>query len=914
MIGNVGDFEVNDHVGGWRDTIENYMVWSMKPFLQDDMMALNESESDEVDSEDEDDDDAGLPIGLRQNCPRVYAWMMARLGTPSLLVAAVALGFFEALECIVQEELWTDRDFEDLSRRQNATEVLQNLMEAQDAPNVMAVFVFINGISLIFSIFVTVFLEGASGLKKTLDLNALWRLLVPAICFQTAQHLINDALVVGVPPILVKTIGYVYMPVAAVISYVVFRRAYQSLEWMALTIVMLATMCFIFLREKCRAGSCTVFNVPYELNVGLGLLSLFLAVFISCVGSILAERIFKDMSLGLRRVHHGELHDRYYIHKVLLDFCGLMICLAVWCCPVKIQSQIWGIPRSYTWFGGGGLQNWSSKCWLYIFVNVGQWWFCGLVAKRLDTVAKALIQTVSTVFVLLLEDRLLDKFEFHRRWVPSWCMFLIVALAGIIFQTGRLNIRYIAQMTGQGSKKLNHAIALSVSNVVGGVHDLIFGDPTKELDEQSEEDDERNSGALAFCAKWSLPIIYICLDVLRIEVFSISIGDSMVTPQGFTILLNLALLLLSSMTVLMNPPLDGVGGGCAQFKEAWQPRKLLMYMPAGFFFGLATCMQSCGFAPGGVSGSIANVIGKIYLPVSALASRFILNKFYMWLEWFAIAILFLDCVAFGLLKMMGAGTGGVDTPLSSILFFAGSGTASALGSLVMQKTMVDEMSNGKPWNMQKLRCDVSSVFWSMVFLPILGLLASKDSYAKGAYWLYRPLTTECYGAGACGYWSGSSFVVDADYGDFEYGSWSSAGFAVNGTAKIGGECLCGKGIFVALDKNMWIPVCLLLMVMFGYIVGLIVAKFGTVWRAIFDNISFVLIYFVGDPIVAGTNMSDHALTLVALIIPVSTFLFNESASALEKVQQAREKAEELRSPKANTAEEEEEASDWEVVG
>mmetsp|Transcript_50604 Transcript_50604/g.156638 ORF Transcript_50604/g.156638 Transcript_50604/m.156638 type:complete len:93 (+) Transcript_50604:3-281(+) len=64
--------------------------------------------------------------------------------------------------------------------------------------------------------------------------------------------------------------------------------------------------------------------------------------------------------------------------------------------------------------------------------------------------------------------------------------------------------------------------------------------------------------------------------------------------------------------------------------------------------------------------------------------------------------------------------------------------------------------------------------------------------------------------------------------------------------------------------------------------GLVVTRFGGVMRAIADNFSLMLIYFVGDPLINGTSLSDMSLNLTAFILPLSSQTFSEAASELRK--------------------------------
>jgi len=302
-------------------------------------------------------------------------------------------------------------------------------------------------------------------------------------------------------------------------------------------------------------------------------------------------------------------------------------------------------------------------------------------------------------------------------------------------------------------------------------------------------------------------------------------------------------------------------------------------MPVGFFFALTSALMSLAMGMG-MSGAMAVVIGKIYLPICALTSRWLLGKFYMWLEWFAIIILTLDSAAFGFLKNMGAG--GRSTSEWAIIACALSATSSAMSAIFMEKLMKSEP--GKPFMMQKLRSDFACLLWSLAFLPIMGCLADPKTFAKGAYWNYRPATEKCNKLGACGSWGeGGVFSPWDGGGAFAYSGDNNTFTSVSSAA----ACLCTKGVFACWNDIM-IYLMLVVAVFYGFITGLVVTNFGGVIRAIADNFSLLLVYTIGDPLINGTHLNDMSLNLTALILPLSSQTFSEAAEELQKIQKIKD--------------------------
>eukprot|EP00444_Apocalathium_aciculiferum_P002755 CAMPEP_0183398010 /NCGR_PEP_ID=MMETSP0370-20130417/10977_1 /TAXON_ID=268820 /ORGANISM="Peridinium aciculiferum, Strain PAER-2" /LENGTH=83 /DNA_ID=CAMNT_0025578973 /DNA_START=9 /DNA_END=257 /DNA_ORIENTATION=+ len=58
--------------------------------------------------------------------------------------------------------------------------------------------------------------------------------------FTFASILVLVAYRIGTPPIEVVTVGYIYMPISAALSYYVFRRKYGTLEWLSVGMMSLA--------------------------------------------------------------------------------------------------------------------------------------------------------------------------------------------------------------------------------------------------------------------------------------------------------------------------------------------------------------------------------------------------------------------------------------------------------------------------------------------------------------------------------------------------------------------------------------------------------------------------------------------------------------------------------------------------
>jgi len=833
---------LDEYFGSWRGTEQEFQGLSTVAWRGTDKALELHPESSEEDEEDEDSDEERCH-GLRQCNPELYVWLMDRIGAPADIAIIVVFVVIDGVAFVMDEAMWNSK------------------------VNVSCMFVFTNLLSLVVSLAISFCLEGSWVVKKIFNFHVLWRFFIAALFFYIASRLDADAYKAGTKPIVVKTLGYTYLPLSAIASWVLFRRGYGRLEWLSLLIMALAMAAFSLLRERCREGSCEG-EAYHQWPAPVGVCLVFSGVLLSCTASLYCERIYKNSSFGLRR-WQGMDHNRYSIHKVHLDFCSLVIAISVWCCPIQIKQSLWGVPSSTSWFG-----TWTKRNYLYIPVQVLHYWMVGLVAKRYSTVTKAVLQTLATSAVIMLEDPLFYASKFSQVMVPSLFIFVIVVLSALMFQTGRLNIAiasasYASDKVVRISAGLGHALT----------------DFVHRQQEEVETKDQEKFNLTGVLLKYTLIILYVLADATRTMLYTVSVGKSMITPQSFSVAMNGAMLCLSNVLLYTKPP-EGQSGGDA-VREAWRLPKLVKFLPCGFLFALTSALMSMAMGMG-ISGSLSVVIGKIYLPICAIASRCLLGKYYMWLEWFAIIILTLDSAAFGFLKNMGAGGGGRPTKEPAIVACALSAASSAMSAVVMEKLMKSEP--GKPFMMQKLRSDFACFAWSIAFLPVMGWLASPEHFAKGAFWRYRPATTDCDHTGACGTWTGGGFQAWDGGGDFAFwlaNSTYTSNATLLGSHSVPGHCFCEKGLW-ACWNNILIYLMLMVAVFYGFITGLVVTRLGGVLRAIADNFSLLLVYAVGDPLFNGTNLNDMSLNLTAVILPLSSQAFSQAAEELRRVQEIKE--------------------------
>ncbi|CAJ1349186.1 unnamed protein product [Effrenium voratum] len=261
-----------------------------------------------------------------------------------------------------------------------------------------------------------------------------------------------------------------------------------------------------------------------------------------------------------------------------------------------------------------------------------------------------------------------------------------------------------------------------------------------------------------------------------------------------------------------------------------------------------------------VNWSLEEVLGKFYTPVAAFFARWILQKYYMPLEWFSLIILTFSSAAFGYLQAYQVGHSfNASAPVPAMMMVLGSAAVSALASLVTEKILKGE---NEPFHIQKVRLDVGSVLSSLVLIPLIGLIATRVPNAHAANVELEALESTGEIPLSC------RMKLVACH-------WKR-------------KFRCTSGLFAGWDT--W----LIFMAVFvntaqGWLVGKVTHTFSVVHRAIADSFSLLGIYFIGDPLFNGKSLADTSLNLVAMIVPLSTATFSVATAEMRKAFEAQKK-------------------------
>eukprot|EP00928_Gymnodinium_smaydae_P022505 TRINITY_DN18879_c0_g1_i1.p1 TRINITY_DN18879_c0_g1~~TRINITY_DN18879_c0_g1_i1.p1 ORF type:complete len:919 (+),score=157.48 TRINITY_DN18879_c0_g1_i1:374-2758(+) len=658
----------------------------------------------------------------------------------------------------------------------------------------------------------------------------------------------------------VYTLGTLYMPAAALISMFVLKRDYGCLEWLSLGILSLTVAAFVQLRDMQSKDlhRATASNACLVL----------VGAFASAVASVFAERIYKDRSRSARRFFErsnslgalvnnvdGGGSDRataagnverqlntFYLYKVHLDGWALLISLVAW------KLEVMSTPGSEASL----FDKWDANAVFRIALRVLESWLAGLVVKYFSTLFRAINTTFVTLVVVSIFGVYHGDTMFSDLVIPSTLMAIIMVCSVLIFQTGRLNIKALGASLRLRQADTPDEAAQSPFHCCWCCRRRGRG----------SADDGGTGGAGESSGTWfslrkalstySSMVVFILADASRTLSQQQALSKTMITPLSMALACFLAGIGAATvMTVAFARP----GTKIAALRQAYDLRKVWRVLPSSAFFALSSTSLCVAYAYR-TSASLSQALGYVYVPISAFASRFVLNKYYMWLEWLGLIILTAACGAFGFLQTSSGDSDGSASWLGMLLVVLSSAT-SAVASLLAQKVLKEDYS--VPFHIQKVWLDVGSLISTCALLPVIGYLSARP---QDAFWKDRPLSYDC-----------RSCICQ----DGPRANCTDACPLVNP-----GSCTCGSGIFVAWGSEL-VLAALAVNVCQGWLNGVVIKQFDTVLRSVAQAFTLLLIYFIADPLLNPESHHNIPMTLCALVVPLSTTVFSVAASEMRKV-------------------------------
>jgi len=687
--------------------------------------------------------------------------------------------------------------------------------------NSMFLYVVVQLVSLAIAVSGSFSLLGVTAAWKVTSISVCWRFVCIAVLFTIAKLLTKGALYAGTSYAAIQIVGYAFIPMAALLSIPMLKREYGSLEWLSLGIMCFAFVSLLQLRPEGLYGM-----------LGLPLICHIL-ILSSCFGSALAsvwsERIYKSRSHGAAGAIGDDLP--FCVYKVYLDSSSLLVGLALWIIMMSLPScHLFeqGF-QADSWFG-----TWSWKELLTIATSVTQSWMAGLVTKRFSTVSRAIADSFVTVSVLFIINPLTAQTRFVVGAFPCALLIVIILISALIFQTGRVNIRQLREsLYGQDSPVRRESRQwLSMLRMLSC------------------------SVFFQLLATYASVLIFVAADASRTLSQQQALSRSMITPGSMVLAVYMSGVAVALTTTLLKAR---AGSRLHDLQLALSPAQVLRCLPSALCFALASTFLALAYAHG-VSAPVATALGYVYMPISAVLSRFLLGKYYMWLEWFSLLILTFAAAAFGVMedffsaKQSGRSSQEQASNFVAMLFVVCSALFSVCASLIAEKVLKEEAN--VPFHIQKVRLDLGSVGITLLLLPVIGLVSTR---VQDAFWKCRPLEPTCGSPYQDVCWAAQTFHCDPAC-----------------------PCTQGWGVFVAWGD--WrVLLALVVNIAQGWFTGVVIKQYSTVMRAVAQASTILVIYMIGDPLVNSGSAHNAPLTLVVFLIPLSTIVFLVSASEMEKV-------------------------------
>lgn len=760
--------------------------------------------------------------------------------------------------------------------------------ERDGSVNFNSITVLSHACSLVLSLGMSLVCKGRRAFGKCWSI--FWRFLGISCLFAVA-----DACFQNVSKLNVSFAVYVRIPLAALISSVLISdRRYGVLEWLAIAIMTLSIMTVTYLRTQGKNR----FDLLEELRAdNFNLLEMLIGSSAGAFASVLAEPIYKNQVTALtgiickqgtevsasfaasdrcsaevdRKTHASE-EIEFYIFKMHLDVCCLIMSSVLWVVftLVKFESSDAAAPSSMDqWFG-----TWHSNEFVRLAIMVMRGWFVGLVVKRFSTVFRSMAHTLcQVVAVFVIGPVFLGDRGFSSAMLPCTMLVIVIVVAAIVYETGRKNIEHLFW-----SMQVPYDSAMFHCRCLFRLPALLSNETSSESLNQAREH-SRSSGL----GNYSVLVLFILSDAGRTLSQQQALSQSAITPGSMVVACFICgVLFASGLTLYLGGykrhPLspahreslwDRIRFLCIAFDIS----KVIKYVPCAFFFALSSTLLALAYAQG-ISPALGIALGYVYMPISALASRFVLGKYYCSLEWLGLLVITLACATFGYLQKFFSESqnpcrhsGGKKNSVLAMLLVIASSVVSVLASLAAERVLKSAEEARLPFYMQKVRLDLASVLCSCVLLFLIGHMSSSP---QDAFWKERPLHPP---SNMVRYDCRTQSCVTLESDCMEH------------TAALGP---CGSGVFVGWDTWLvWLA--LAMNVLQGWMTGVVIKQFSTVERAVAQAITIVFIYFFGDPIIHSKNAHNLPLTMVALLIPMSTAVFNIAEAQVEKVVQARQR-------------------------
>lgn len=672
-------------------------------------------------------------------------------------------------------------------------------------------------ISLLSALIASVGMYSFEGLRAAMSPSCILSCFPVALCFSLSQSALTRAYRLGSGAVLVQALGLTYMPLAAILSYIFFGRKYGWLDIHALVFLTLAVTIFTELRSRAR-------NLQdSHIVIGWNILS----VVIACTASLHAERVVKT------KYCPGDLAQPFSVQKVWFETGSLLV-------AVVVQLALAAFDRAgdqnsdslgllWEWFEG-----WDAMMVAALAVRVLQAWMAGFLVQHMSTVAKAVVQSATVMVIIVVVEFVHQRRTFD---LPTTLLAVIVTLSAFLYQMGRR--RTTAELRAQQrarelpvrlpqpsvAAKLRHSVTVAASGRANPYQhepdrqsvavSFLRGEQAMAPDDFREHQQAQTTHMLtswiasgAASSQLACVVLFILSDATRALVYGWAINGTPIVMQSIVVAVAAISIPIGTLVSF------AVSGRRGLLDAACDIRLAVRCLPVAACFSVSQTLQIKAFGLG-INPAVSTVLGYLYMPLSAILSRWFFGRAYSPLEWLALVQISVSATLFVLLRNSRSES---TTAVGAVICVLLATLCSCMGSLGAEGLM---KAQDKPFYMQKVSLEYGGLLASCCGLFIVGAVSSADA---DAFWKPR----------------------DVGGGDIQ------------------------AGIFVGWSHRT--AIALVATLVHSWLGGVVSKLLSTVVKAVAQCLSLLIVYFFGDLVLRAVPF-DWVLGVAAVVVALSVRVF-----------------------------------------
>jgi len=756
-------------------------------------------------------------------------------------------------------------------------------------------------VSLFTGLLASGVLGSAEGFGAVFKPREVARCFPPAICFLMSQAALARAYIEGLGAATAMVLGWLYMPICAFLSRWLLLRAYGWLETHALGMLLMSVLAFAELRNRKTGQKHGIYGAGHiKTAVTCSITSTILAA----IGSLSSETTMKT------KYTPSAAQTPFYVQKARMEIGEVLAALII--CGVLNTVSVNELRD--------GFNSWDARIYLALALRVLQSWMAGLLAKKLSSVAKAVVQCLSLLIVYFVGDAFFFANQYEGNTDDSLVtslLALVVALTALLYQVGRTRTSFenpagkaqpsrtlqrasqaftefpnavvrgasrlkeglgnwSNQVDKSGNGRLERASELRDAGIHARADDSVhcngsairqtltrwtFCDDTDSLSCMADcmplgdsvlgnAVHKKHTSRCPACPQWNQMMLMDSAWVDQVREANEQLAAWLYSRSGVLsqLLCVLFFIMSDAARTIINDWLDigrsafvpqsmvvvsagvsiiiGTGVSAFTVGSAKGARGALSLWDAAHCLPVAACFSLSQTATimaysFKITGTVNNVLGYFYMPLSALLTRVVFGYSYSALEWLALLLIALSAVVFVLLQSLQENEGLAPVPLAAILCCLTSVFCACVGSMVAEKIM---KTSQKSFFEVKVHLEIGGLVTATCMLFVIGFL---DARPTAAFWRKR----------------------DVGGGRLE------------------------SGLLVGWDWRTYFA--LTAMMVQSWMGGLVAKRLSSVVKSIAQCLSLLVIYFLGDLLLKGKDFW-WPVGSMALFVALSVLVFTNA--------------------------------------